>query len=234
MNTKKILTVIPARGNSKGISRKNIKLLAGKPLIAWTIETALALQAICRVIVSTDDVEIAQIARQWGADVPFLRPNILSSDSAKSVGVIIHALDWLMKKDNYLPDFVLLLQPTSPLRTAFDIKGAIKLQKGKNADAVVSVYEVSHPFSWVREIDRDRKFLPKPDVGSVSRRQDARKLYQLNGALYLIKTSVLKKELTFTPEKTYAYIMPNERSLDIDTPWDFYLADLILRDKNGT
>jgi CMP-N,N'-diacetyllegionaminic acid synthase len=228
-----ILSIIPARGGSKGIPRKNVKLIAGKPLIAWTIETALALQAIDRVLVSTDDVEITETARQWGADVPFLRPEPLSSDTAKSIDVVLHALDWLKNKENYSPDFVLLLQPTSPFRSVLDIQAAIELQKEKGADAVVGVCELPHPLSWVREVEFDGKLLPPQDTGFAFRRQDARKLYQLNGALYFIKPDVLQKERTFLPEKTYAHIMPVERSLDIDTPWDFYLADLILRDKNG-
>ena len=228
----KILCILPARGGSKGIPRKNVKSLAGKPLIAWTITSALNLPAIDRLLVSTDDLEIAETARAWGAEVPFMRPEELSSDTAKSIEVVFHALEWLKNRENYVPDCVLLLQATSPLRSTTDIQAAIDLQKEKGASAVVSVCELPHPLSWVRELGPDGKILPPTETQLVTRRQDARSLYQLNGALYLIQTAVLEKERTFLPENTYAHIMPLERSLDIDTPWDFYLADLILRDQN--
>jgi len=233
--SKIILAIIPARGGSKRIPRKNIKMLAGKPLIAWTIEAALATSALTRVIVSTDDDEICQIALQWKADVPFIRPPELSTDNAKSIDVVFHLLERLQKIENFSPDYILLLQPTSPLRSSADIQAAINLLQSKSdADAVVSVCPVLHPVSWLRHVDSDGRLFPLEGTNVVSRRQDAKLLYQLNGSLYLIKTSSLYKERTFTPEKTFAYIMAPEYSIDIDTPGDFYLAELVLRDKNGT
>jgi CMP-N,N'-diacetyllegionaminic acid synthase len=230
----KILAIIPARGGSKGIPHKNIKILAGKPLIEWTIQAAIALPSISRIIVSTDDNEISSMSLGLGAEVPFIRPPELSTDSAKTIDVVFHLLDWLMKKNGYSPDFILLLQPTSPLRSSTDIQAAIDLLKvKKNADAVVSVSPVLHPLAWLRKVDSNGKLLPFLTTEGASRRQDSKQPYQLNGCLYLVRTSTLIEEHTFTPKNTFAYIMSPEHSIDIDTPWDFYLADLILRDKNG-
>jgi CMP-N,N'-diacetyllegionaminic acid synthase len=227
----KLLAIIPARGGSKGIPRKNIKPLAGKPLIHWTIEAALRCSAIDRVIVSTDDREIADISVQAGASVPFLRPPELSTDTSKSLDPVLHLLDHVKSSDQYIPDSILLLQPTSPLRTSADIDAAIELQTQKDRDAVVSVCEVSHPVTWFRQLDADGKFISISDEELVTRRQDAGKLYQLNGALYLIKRNIILEEQTFLPKNTFAYIMPVENSIDIDTPWEFHLADLIMRDR---
>lgn len=170
MNT--ILGLIPARGGSKGIPRKNIKLLAGKPLIAWTIEAALDSSCFARLIVSTDDAEIASVARQYGAEVPFLRPAELASDAASSMDVVLHGLDWLAQAAQSLPGLVMLLQPTSPLRTPEDIQAAITLQTEKNAEAVVSVCEAAHPVQWLRRLGPEGELLPYQTDPELSRRQD--------------------------------------------------------------
>ncbi len=229
-----IVAVLPARGGSKGIPRKNIKLLAGKPLIAWTIEAALAARSVDLVLTSTDDEEIAQVARKNGAQVPFLRPLELASDTASSEDVALHALSWLQQNERSQVEFVLLLQPSSPLRSAEDIEAAIALQRDKRADAVVSVCETSHPFQWFKNLGPNRELLPWQTGAGPSRRQDARPVYQLNGAIYLVRSSVVLKEKTFFPERTFGYLMPPEKSLDIDTPWEFYLAELILKDQRGS
>lgn len=230
---KKILAVIPARGGSKGIPRKNIKDLAGKPLIAWTIETAKVSSVFDRIIVSTDDQEIAVIARQFGADVPFLRPQELSTDTATSIDVVLHLIQWLQENEHYSPDYLMLLQPTSPFRSSADITQVIQLmQTNQEADAIISVTAVDHPVQWLRKMEADGKLLPLDETPLKLRRQDAQQIYQLNGSIYLIKTETFVKDKTFLPAKTFGYIMPEEKSIDIDTPWNFHMAELIMRDKN--
>jgi len=221
----RILGIIPARGGSKGIPRKNIRPLAGKPLIGWTIESALNSKVCEPLLVSTDDPEIAAVARQFGADTPFLRPPSLSSDTATSLSVVEHAIDWLNETGLESFSHVLLLQPTSPFRTAEDIQNAVTIAK-KTGAAVVSVCEPQqHPYLF--KIIREDGTLDNlmPESAQCSRRQDYPPVYALNGAIYIISMDCLIKEKTFTPEKTVPYIMPPERSLDIDTPWDFFLAE---------
>lgn len=219
-----ILALIPARGGSKGLPRKNILPVGGKPLIAWRIESALTCD---RVIVSTDDEEIAAVARQHGAEVPFMRPESIAGDETPMLDVALHLLDWLPEA----PEYLLLLQPTSPLCSTDDLTNAIQLARDKNADAVVSVTEVSkHPY-WMKSINADgylQNFLPEAETPS--RRQDLPPAYALNGAIYLIRPHVLRAEKTFVPSRTLPYIMPPERSLDIDSAWDLHLVDLILRE----
>lgn len=229
----KILAVIPARGGSKGIPRKNIKDLAGKPLIAWTIETAKVSSVFDRIIVSTDDQEIANIARQFGADVPFLRPQELSTDTATSIDVVLHLIQWLRENERYSPDYLMLLQPTSPFRSPVDITQVIQLMHTNlEADAIISVTAVDHPVQWLRKMEANGKLLPLDETPLKLRRQDAQQIYQLNGSIYLIKTETFVKDKTFLPAKTFGYIMPEEKSIDIDTPWNFHMAELIMRDKN--
>ena len=232
---KKIVALITARGGSKSIPKKNIASLAGKPLIAWTIETALRSASLSRVIVSTDDTEIAEVARQWDAEVPFLRPVELAEDDSPHVPVLVHAVKWLEVHEKEQFDYILLLQPTSPLRSTEDIDNAIRLALERDAGSVVSVCEtLSHPY-LTKKIMVDGRlddFIPKPD--GYLRRQVLPKVYALNGAIYLVRREVLLERRTFYTDSIYAYVMPAERSLEIDTPWDLYLANLILKDrKNG-
>lgn len=227
-----VLALITARGGSKSIPKKNTILLAGKPLIAWTIEVARQASAIDHVIVSTDSEEILQVAKTWGAEAPFIRPQELAADDSPHIPVITHALQWLNTHKNYQPDYVMLLQPTSPLRSLFDIETACQIAFEKNADSVVSVYEVaSHPYltKFITKEGKLEDFIHKPD-GYLAR-QSLPPVYVLNGAIYLVKSEIILKNHTFYIEHTYAYIMPPERSMDIDTPWDLYLADLVLQDR---
>ncbi len=227
----RILGIIPARGGSKGIPRKNIRPLAGKPLIGWTIEPALESNLCQQLIVSTDDPEIASVSRELGADVPFIRPSAISSDTATSLSVVEHALDWMTDTGAEIFSHVLLLQPTSPFRTVEDIQNAVKIAKETGA-AVVSVCEPrDHPYlvKIIRPDGTLGDFIP--ESAHCSRRQDFPSVFTLNGAIYLISVDCLRKEKTFTPEKTVPYIMPRERSLDIDTPWDFFLAEQIMQRK---
>lgn len=228
-----VLGLITARGGSKGLPRKNIRPLAGKPLVAWTIEAALNCPALSRVVVSTDDAEIAEVCRKWGADIPFIRPGELAQDDSPHMDVIIHAIKWLKDNENWCSDYVMLLQPTSPFCNAQDIDMAVALAKKRKADSVVSVTEApSHPY-FIRRITEEGTlvdFAKKPE-GYLPRQLLPPAFFE-NGAIYLARREVLIEKRTFYTDRTYAYVMPPERSLNIDTPWDLYLADLILKDRN--
>lgn len=223
-----VLALIPARGGSKGIPRKNICDVGGRPLIAWTITAAFESRQLDRVVVSTDDEEIASVAREWEAEVPFLRPPELASDTAGSLEVVEHALGALVTN----PDSIMLLQPTSPLRCAADIAASIDLLESSGADAVVSVALATHPPQWLRTMRPDGILEPWiTGTPEPQRRQDGLPLYELNGAIYLVRTESLLRDRTFTPERTIGYPMPQERSIDVDTPWDLFVADLVLRER---
>jgi CMP-N,N'-diacetyllegionaminic acid synthase len=225
-----ILALITARGGSKGLPQKNLRPLAGKPLIAWTIEVALASRGLRRVIVSTDDEEIARVSQQWGAEVPFVRPRELAQDNSDHIAVVEHSIHWLDEHEKTFPEFIMLLQPTSPLRTVEDIETSIKIAQMNDAIAVVSVCEMkSHPYLSKRILDDGRLVDFIPFNGKDFRRQVLPTVYAPNGAIYLNRCQSLFRERTFIPQGTYAYVMPPERSLDIDSPWDFHLVELILR-----
>jgi len=229
LKDKKILAIIPARGGSKGLPRKNIKNLAGKPLIAWTIESALKSRYLDRVIVSTEDKEIAKIARRYGAEV-IERPKKLATDKAETIKVIFHVLRSL-KKENYTPEIIILLQPTSPLRSMNDVDKAIEYFLKNGCESVVSVYEFEHSPYWTFEI---KKRYLTPIFGwkyFKIRRQDLPKIYIPNGAIFIADVEILEKYKSFYTHKTLPYIMPVERSVDIDNEIDFKLAELILQNK---
>ena len=230
INDKKLLGFITARGGSKRLPNKNTLELAGKPLIAWTIEAALGSKYIDRVVVSTDDEKIANISRKYGADVPFMRPAELSTDMATSIDVIEHGINTLDKSgDKY--DYVVLLQPTSPLRTSKHIDEAVNSFQKKNANSVISVTECTHSPLWANEIpetDSMKGFL-RDDVKNI-RSQDLPIYYQLNGAIYISKISSLLNERSFFQEHdVYAYKMERLNSIDIDSKIDFDLATLLIR-----
>ena len=226
-----ILGLILARGGSKGIPRKNVVPLAGKPLISWTIEAALQSKSFSRLIVSTDNEEIAEVSRNYGAEVPFMRPAELSQDNSSGYDATIHALDW-MKENGGEPDYVFILQPTSPLRTADDIRGAIDLGLSQKAEAVIGVTEASpHPYlartmssegvlGYLIEVN------PKP-----TSRHDYPQAWSINGAVYLTTVESLRRTRTFQPPGTLGFVMPVERSIDIDSPWELHLTELILRNQ---
>jgi CMP-N,N'-diacetyllegionaminic acid synthase len=234
LRSKPAAAIIPARGGSKGIPGKNLQPVAGKPLIAWTVETALAATLLDRVIVSTDSPEIAEVARRYGAEVPFIRPADLAQDDTPGIAPVLHAAQWLYDNEGYRPDLMMLLQPTSPLRIPEDIDRAIDLIHEKSADAIVSVTRVeTHPY-WMKQIDGPGRMtdfikLDQP----IDRRQDLPEVYVLNGAIYLARYEVLMGQEAFYTDNTFSLVMPVERSLDIDTSWDLYLADLILKDRLG-
>lgn len=219
-----LLAVIPARGGSKGIPRKNVRLLVDKPLIAWTIESALLASSVDRVIVSTEDEEIAAIAKAWGADIPFIRPAALAEDDTPSMDVVYHALDQL---EEY--DWVLLLQPTSPLRTAEDIDEMSAFCQQAQAPAAVSICPCSkHPFWTYWQASNGLLHPLVTDQPLIARRQDCPPAFELNGAMYLGRTSWLRQQSHFVTSETVGYRMPRSRSLDLDTPDDWLLAEFLI------
>ena len=226
-----IAAIIPARGNSKGIPRKNVKPLTGKPLIIWTIETAFKCQCVDRVIVSTEDVEIAEVSKRHSAEAPFMRPIKLSEDDVSDFQVCQHALRWMADHENYHPDIVVWLRPTCPLRRAEDIEAAVEKLITTRADCVRSVSLVEdHPY-WMKQIDGDRllPFLEDKDERKYYQRQLLPPVYRLNGAVDVVwAKNVLEKKLLFGGDMR-AYIMPQELSLDIDTELDFILTEAILK-----
>jgi CMP-N,N'-diacetyllegionaminic acid synthase len=227
-----ILGLIPARGGSKAIPRKNLLPLANKPMVAWTIDAASEAGVFDRLILSTDDAEIAQLGRKLGIEVPFLRPADLATDGSTSVDVCIHALEWLEGNENYRPDFIMLLQPTSPLRSATDIRASVELAAVRQANSVVSICEVHHHPSWMKILDNEGHLRNLfAHTSAPTRRQDLFPVFALNGAIYLALRSLVLSERTFVSDGTLGYLMPPERSVDVDRAWDFYLADLILRDR---
>jgi CMP-N,N'-diacetyllegionaminic acid synthase len=223
---KKVLAVIPARGGSKGLPGKNIRDLVGKPLIAWSIEAAHASRCIDRLILSSDDDEIIQVARRWCCDVPFVRGEDLATDEATTVDVV---LDSLRRCPGY--DWVVVLQPTSPLRTSEDIDTCLLECMDQGASVGVSVCEATASPYWMFSRDGQgqlQTLLPMPQ--GATRRQDLPCTYQLNGALYVAKCSWLQANPKFITPQTYAYVMPQQRSIDIDDEVDFRFAELMLSD----
>ena len=224
-----IVGIIPARGGSKGIPGKNIAPCAGRPLLAYTAAAALGARHLDRVVLSTDDEAIALVGKSLGVEVPFLRPAALSSDAASSLGVIVHALDWLEGQGETVEGIV-LLQPTSPLRNAIQIDAAVERFRATAADTLVSVMEVPHRFhpESVMRIEDDA-LLPLKTLGEmVLRRQDLPKLYARNGPAILILKPVQIRSGSLYSGRTVAYEMSAKDSLDIDTPADLAFADYLL------
>jgi len=233
-NKKKIFALIPARGRSKGLPDKNILPLSGKPLIAWTIEAAQKSQYIDRVVVSTEDQEIAGIARQYRAEIPFSRPKNLASNEAKTTAVALHALQWL-KKNNDHYDVLVLLQPTSPFRSTEDIDRAIDVFFRKKAQVVVSVCKTEHHPYWSNQLPDDgnmKEFINKRIINK--NRQALPQYYRLNGAIYIAYTDYLIQRENFFGEETYAFVMPALRSVDIDNKLDFDWAEFLVGNKPKT
>lgn len=233
---KSILAIVPARGQSKGIPRKNIKILVGKPMIAWSIEAAINSKYIDRIVVSTDDEEIKQISLKYGAEVPFLRPEELARDNTQSSDAIFFTVERLKSIENEKYDFILLLQPTSPLRTEIHIDESIEklIDNSNNFDALISITELEHPIYWNRTIDRNNvlKNYIEYDKDKKYRRQDFEKLYRLNGCIYLINTETFLRYKSFETENTLAYVMERKVSIDVDDIVDFELAEYYLKSNN--
>lgn len=229
MHKIKYLAIIPARGGSKRLPRKNVLNFNNKPLITWTIDAALKCSNIIEVVISTDDKEIAEIGRVYGGKVPFMRPTEISGDTATSVSVVLHAIDYYEKELNTIVENIILLQPTSPLRNAENIKNAIDLFEGKKANSVVSVCKMEHSPIWSNVLPDDlslENFIDEKYKNT--RSQDLPSYFRLNGAIYIVNTDVFKNEKVFiSSKKSFAFVMSNENSIDIDTELDFEIAEVI-------
>lgn len=231
-NNKKFLAIIPARSGSKGLKDKNIKELCGKPMIAYTIEAAKESKIFEDIIVSTDSLKYAEISNKYGASVPFLRPDYLSTDIATTNDVIEYTIKELQKIGKEF-DYFILLQPTSPLRTSQDILGAVELLFKKNANSIISVCEAEHSPLYMNILDESLSmdgFLPK---NVKTRRQEFSKYYRLNGAIYISKVDYFLKYKNFYGEISYAYIMDKIRSIDIDDEFDFTMAENFIKMLNA-
>jgi len=232
----RILAIIPARGGSKDIKNKNIRNLCGHPLIAWTIKKAKQSKFIEKVIVSTDSKKISDISKKYGASVPFIRPKKYATDKANDFVVLKHALNFFENKgENF--DYVIMLQPTSPLRELKDINNSIKKVLKENIDALVSVskLDVHHP-RFVYSIKNKDNLVPflKKHSSSDIRRQDIEPLYFLEGSIYISKVKSLMKYKTFYHSKTKAYEVPKWKSLEIDDFVDLNMAELYIKKKKIT
>ena len=220
----KIVAIIPARGGSKGIPRKNIKELCGKPLITYIIETALRVEELDKVIVSTEDKEIAEVAKKCGAEVPFMRPEELARDETPTLPVLQHAVKYLEEKENYKPDIIVLLYATSPLLKHERVSEAIKLLKARGFDSVLSVVEDRGHY-WIKRGEDYERLYPKV----LKNRQFTEPLLKENGAIYLCKRDLLMEENTMVGGKIGFLKMQKEESIDIDEPLDFEIAEFFMR-----
>jgi len=226
---KSILAVIPARGGSKGVPRKNIRPVAGKPLIAWTIEQAKRVPFIDRIVVSSDDAEILSVARMHGAETPFVRPAELALDTTPGVDPVLHAVEQL---PGY--DYVVLLQPTSPLRQSADIEACMRHCLDHDAPACISLAPVEQSPYWMFRLTGSDRL--EPLLGGEPlrlRRQDLPLVYAINGAVYIARTDWLTAQRTFLTAETLGYVMPPERSLDLDTEQDFEILQMRLEGLYG-
>jgi CMP-N,N'-diacetyllegionaminic acid synthase len=230
MMNKEILAIIPARGGSKGVPRKNVRELNGKPLIGYTIEAAKKSNKVSRVVVTTEDIEIATVSREYKAEVPYLRPDELSQDNSPTMECVLHMLNYLEKTEGYVSDYVLLLQCTSPLRNHSHINEAIDKLLNSDYDSIVSVCEAEVNPYWANIFEGDKLKYFIEEGRKITRRQELPNVYRMNGAIYLIKTEVLKKQKTFEPEEVMGYIMDSYSSVDIDTEMDFKIAEAIIKE----
>lgn len=220
----KVLALITARGGSKGLPGKNIRPLAGIPLVAWSVRAAHAASLVDRTVLSTDDAAIAAAAREFGCEVPFMREARLAADDTSSLDVVLDALDRVPGFD-----ILVLLQPTSPLRTAADIDNAIRLCVESGAPGCVSVREAEESPYWMYTMDPGGRMSPVlPAANRAPRRQDLPPVHVLNGAVYVARTEALRRERAFVIDGTLGYLMPAERSVDIDTEPDFVAAERLL------
>lgn len=227
----RVLGIVTARGGSKGIPRKNLALLAGKPLLAYTAEAALAARRLARVVLSTDDEEIAALGRRLGLDVPFLRPAELARDDTPTLPVVQDVVRQLEANgDRY--DAIFILQPTNPLRLVSDIDGAVELLEQTGADSVISFSDVGerHP-ARMKFIDAEGRVSDPPfaEAFEGQRRQDLPKLYLREGAVYVTRRDVLMEQNSIKGRDCRAWLMPSERACNIDSPFDLFLAEQLLR-----
>ncbi len=234
--TPKILGVITARGGSKGIPGKNVKPLLGKPLIAYTVEAAKQSGVFDRLVVSSDDDEIIRVSKEYGCEAPFIRPKELAEDKTPHLPVMQHAVSWLKDREGYWPDYVMILQPTSPLRQPFHIKEAAEIIQGMDVDSVLSVSEVPENFNYKKTMIVDEygflKLLSgEPVYKRIARRQDLPKNYWSTGMMYLFRTELLfdPSNPNFYGEKTAGYVIDKKYVIDINVPGDWQEAEAALK-----
>jgi CMP-N,N'-diacetyllegionaminic acid synthase len=229
-----MLAIIPARGGSKGVPMKNIKPLGGKPLILWTVEAAMASKKIERVILSTDDAEIADVCMETGVDIPFMRPPELAQDDSLAIDNYIHIIKRLASDFGEQHENFVVLQPTTPLRNSMDIDGAIELFLKKDADSVISCVELDHPPDLMFSINDDGAVERFKDVETrkAMNRQSSDTAYIPNGGVFVFKFSLLMEHYSYYSKKTYAYPMPQRRSVDIDTLFDFEYVEFLMTQGN--
>lgn len=229
----KNLAIVPARSGSKGLKDKNIKMLNGKPLLVYTIEAAKESSEFDEIMVSTDSKEYAEISKKWGANVPFLRSDRLSNDTASSWDVVKEVIERYKNLGTEF-DTVALLQPTSPLRTSNDIVSGYRVMKEKDANFVVGVCEMDHSPLWANTLPEDHlmeKFI-KPEVVKMPR-QSIPTYYRINGALYIMKVDYLLKTSDIYADRSFASIMRKENSIDIDDQIDFSVAEILIKNQNN-
>jgi CMP-N,N'-diacetyllegionaminic acid synthase len=225
-----MIALITARGGSKGVPGKNIKDLMGKPLIVYTIEAAQKARNIDKIILSTDDKKIASIVSEYNVEIPFMRPERLAADDAKAIDNYIYTIDRLNERFEYNITEFIALQPTSPLRTHEDIDRAIDMFYKKNADSVISLCEAPYPPLWLRKITPDGRIGHFFTGGKENvNRQLLEKGFIPNGAIYIFKYSIIKDRYTYYTDRSYAYLMPPERSVDIDTQLDFEFVEFLMK-----
>jgi len=226
-----MIAIIPARGGSKGLPGKNIRLLNGKPLIAYTIEAALKSKNISRVIVTTDSNEIADIAKQFGAEVPFLRPSFLAEDNSTAIDVYLHAFRFVKEKYSLKENKFVVLLPTTPLRDSEDIDSAMELFYKEKCDTLISVKEAEIPPGWYL-IKNIKNRLENADLDgnlTMSNRQCSSKYYVPNGAIYILDYEILEEKRTYYTKNTIPYVMSAEKSVDIDNILDFEFAEFLFK-----
>jgi len=227
----RILCVIPARGGSKGLPGKNIRDLAGKPLIAHSIDQAKQSRYIDRVVVSTDSDEIARVARSFGAEVPFLRPAELATDKSSTIDVLLHAMDWMEQKERFAFDILLLLHVTAPLRTVGDIDACVEQLVDMKCDNVFSVTE-AHRNPYFNMVERRGNTVRLVKESAVVTRQAASPVFDMNCSIYVWWKDVLRKKKGLFLDRTETYIMPKERSFDIDDIVDFRIVEMLLKESS--
>lgn len=224
-----VLCIIPARSGSKGIHNKNIVQLVGKPLIAYTIEAAINSKLITRTIVSTDSEEYALVARNYGAEVPFLRPTEFASDKVHAVYPVIDCLERLMITEKYFPEIVIMLLPTSPLRQPKHIDDSIRLYLQKGNGSVVSITNANHP-RYIKKIINGLLYPYEKFDGTPNfQRQELEKVYEGNGSIFVTSVKTLLEHRTFHVEKVYPYVMEKRYSIDINDQYDLEIAEYFLK-----
>jgi CMP-N,N'-diacetyllegionaminic acid synthase len=231
MRDRKVVAIIPARGGSKGILKKNLAPIRGRPLIDYSVKTAIESKAIHRVVVSTEDPQIKSVALASGAEV-IDRPAELAGDATPTLPVMKHALQQLEQK-GWIPDALVLLQPTVPYRRREDLDDAIEMLFSRDADAVVGVVRTKTPRNWIFHLqDGQVTFYEQPDFAQTRRQANALQ-YRINGAVYVYKSQTIKQSQNYAwGEKVYGYIMDDRRSLDIDEPFDLQIAELLFASSN--